>query len=92
MNYFEQSLILPFGCVLISAFASAVGTPVGITSSSLGLKICVIAAGIKKYKSIIKKYKKTVILAKSKLNTMEGLISKGLIDSHSSHDEFISIY
>ena len=92
MNYFEHSLILHFGCVLISAFVSAVGTPMGITSSSLGLKICVITTGIKKYKSIIKKYKKTVILAKSKLNTMEGLISKGLIDSHSSHDEFISIY
>ena len=31
------------------------GIPVRITSSSLGLKICVITTGIKKYKSIIKK-------------------------------------
>ena len=34
------------------------GIPVGITSSAVGLKICAIAAIIKKYKSIIKKKKK----------------------------------
>ena len=45
------------------------------TSSAVGLQICVIAAGIKKYKSIIKKKKKKldkiVVLAKSKLNETE---------------------
>ena len=43
----------------------------GITSSAIGLKICAITAGIKKYKSIIKekkkKHDKMVLLAKSKL-------------------------
>ena len=34
----------------ISAFASLVGIPIGITSSAVGLKICVITAGVKKYK------------------------------------------
>ena len=47
------------GCILISAFASLVCNHVGITSYAVGLKICVITAGIKKYKSIIKKKKKT---------------------------------
>ena len=51
-----------------------------MTSSAIGLKICVIAAGNKKYKSIIKKKKKKhdkiVLLAKSKLNTIEVLMSK----------------
>ena len=60
------------------------GIPIGITSSAIGLKICAIAAGIKKYKSIIKKKKKKhdkiVLLAKSKLNSIEVLISKPLID------------
>ena len=32
-----------------------------------------------------------MLLAKSKLNSMEVLISKGLIDSNISHDEFILI-
>ena len=50
---------------------------------------------IKKDKSIIKKKKKKhdkiVLLAKSKLTRIELLISKALIDSNISHDEFILI-
>ena len=49
---------------------SLLGTPIGITSSAIGLKICAITAGIKNYNSIIKKKKskhdKTVLLPKSK--------------------------
>ena len=55
----------------------------------------VITAGIKKHKSIIKKkrkkYDKIVLLAKSKLNNIEVLISKALTDSNISHDEFALI-
>ena len=71
------------------------GSPAGITSSAIGLKICVIAAGIEKYRSIIKKKKKKhdkiVLLKKSELNRIKVLISKALIDSNISHDEFILI-
>ena len=38
------------GCVSNSAFASLVGIPINIVSSVVWLKICAIAAGIKKYK------------------------------------------
>ena len=52
-------------------------------------------AGIKNYKSITKKKKtkheKIVLLAKSKLKSIEVLISKTLIDSNISHDELILI-
>ena len=61
LNYIEHFLILGStitGCVSISAFASLVGIPIGITSSAIGLKICAITAAIKRYKSIIKKQKK----------------------------------
>ena len=61
LNYIEHFLILAStitGCVFISAFASLVGVPIGITSSAIGLKFCAITAGIKKYKSIIKRKKK----------------------------------
>ena len=58
----------------------------------MGLKVCAITAEIKKYKSIIKrkkkKHDKLVFLAKSKLNRIEFLISKSLIDSSITHDEF----
>ena len=68
-------------------------TPIGITSSAIGLKMCAIAAGMKKYKSVIKKKKrkhdKIVLLTKSRLNNIEVLISKALIDSNISHDEFV---
>ena len=47
-----------FGCVSTSAFSSLVAIPVGITSSTIGLKICAITARIKKYNSIIKKKRK----------------------------------
>ena len=46
------------GCDFISAFAFLVRIPIGITSSAIGLIICAITAGIKTYKSIIKKKKK----------------------------------
>ena len=77
-----------------SAFASLVGTPIGITGSVAGLKICVITSVIQKYKSMInykkkkKKHDKIDLLAKCKSNSLESLISKALIDSNISHDEF----
>ena len=52
MNYIEQSLVAISaitGCVSMSAFASLVGIPIGITSSKIGLKIYVVTVGIKKY-------------------------------------------
>ena len=56
LNYIEQFFILVSiitGCVSISAFASLLDIPTGIRSSAIGLKICAIAEGIKKYKLII---------------------------------------
>ena len=98
LNYIEHFLILVFtitGCISISAFASLIDIPLGITSSAIGLKICAITAEIKKYKSIIKKKKKKhdkiIFLAKSKLNKIEVLISKALINSVISHYEFVLI-
>ena len=71
------------------------GIPIGITSSAIGLINCAINAWIKKYKSIISKKKrkhcKIVLLTKSKLNSIEFLISKTLIDSNISHDKFVLI-
>ena len=76
-NYIYHLIILVStvtGCVPISAFASLFHIPVGNLNSAIGLNICVITAGIKKYKSIIKKKKnrhdKIVLLAKFKLNSI----------------------
>ena len=97
-NVLEQWLILLSSlieCVSVSAFASLLGIPIGIASSAVGLKICVVTAKIKKLKSRIKnkwkKYKIILLWAKAKLNTIEVLISVALIDSNSSPDEFVSV-
>ena len=69
--------------------------PVGIRSSAVEINICIIIVVIKKYKSLIKKKKikhvKIVLSGKDKLNTIEVLISKSLIDSYISHDELFSV-
>ena len=60
LNYFERFLFfisVVTRCVSISAFASLVDVPIGITGSTVGLKIWAITAGIKKDKSNIKKNK-----------------------------------
>ena len=46
---------------------------------AIGLKICAITAGIKKKNK--KKHDEIVLLAKSKLNSIEILISRALVDS-----------
>ena len=83
LNYFIS------GCVSISAFFFLL---VGIPEE---LKICAIIAAVKTYKSIIKKKRKNhdkiVLLGKTKLDTIEVLIAKALIDADISYDEFISV-
>ena len=98
LSYIDHFLILVSsitGCISISAFASLLGILLGTISSTIGLKMCAIAVGTKKYESIINKKKKKyygkVLLAKSKLNNIGVLIAKDLIDSNISHDEFILI-
>ena len=87
LNYIEQFFVLISTVtryVSISVFASLVGIPIGIKSSPIGLNICVITARNKNYKLIIDKRKKKhdimLPLAKSKINSVEFLISKALID------------
>ena len=52
LKYIELFLILASantGCISISVFASLLGIPKRLTNSAIGLEICAIAAGNKKY-------------------------------------------
>ena len=100
LNYIEHLLILISAITeCVSTFyvsPSLVGIRIRTMSSAIGLKFCVINSGIIiKYKSIInkqnKKHNKIVLLAKSKLNSIEVLTSNVFIGSNISHDEFILI-
>ena len=98
-NHIEHVLILGStitGGISISVFASLLGIPIGIIIYAVRLKFFAIAAGIKKKKKIIMKknkmkHNKIALFAKTKLGSIEVLISEALIDSSISHDEFILI-
>ena len=79
----------------MSAFTLLVVVPLGITSSAAVLKIYAINAGIKKCKSFIIKKKKshdeTVLIVKAKLDTIEVLLSKAIIDLCISHGKFVLV-
>ena len=87
LSYFNLKIT---GCISISASSSLLGILIEITSSAIELKICTITAGIKMYKSIIKKkrkkHDKIALLTKSKLNSVKVLISKALFDLNVRYD------
>ena len=74
---------------------SVIGAPVGIASASFSLIFSLTTGIVKKLLNITrekkKKHDKILILAKSKLNSIDTLISQALIDIDISHEEFITI-
>ena len=81
--------------VSIISFTSIVGAPVGIASASFTLIFSLTTGIVKKLLNITrnkkKKHDKILMLAKSKLNSIETLISQALIDMDISHEEFVTI-
>ena len=86
--YYDKSLIVlsvATGGTFIAAFATAIGAPVGIASASFSLAFSVCRGIIKKLlkttRNKKKKHNKIVILARSKLNSIESKISQSLINN-----------
>ena len=81
--------------VSIISFTSIIGAPVGIASASFTLIFSLTTGIIKKLLSITrnkkKKHDKILMLAKSKLDSIETLVSQALIDMEISHEEFNAI-
>ena len=81
--------------VSIILFTSIVGAPVGIASAGLTLFFSLTTGIVKKLLNATrnkkKKLDKTLMLAKSKLNSIETIISQALIDMDISHEEFVTI-
>ena len=81
--------------VSIISFTSIVVAPVRIASESFTLIFSLTTGIVKKLLNITrnkkKKHDKILMLAKSKLNSIETLISQALIDMEISHEEFITI-
>ena len=81
--------------VCITSCASVVGAPVGIASASFTLIFSLITGITKKLLSITrnkkKKHDKILMLAKSKLDSIETLVSQALIDTDINHEKFNAI-
>ena len=97
-DYIDKILIVlsaTTGGVSICLFMSIVGAPVGIVSRRFTLIFSLTTGIVKKLLSTTrnkkKKHDKIFMLAKSKLNSIETLISQALIDMEISHEEFIAI-
>ena len=97
-DYIDKILIVlsaTTGGVSICSFTSIVGAPVGIASASFTLIFSLTTGIVKKLLNITrnkkKKHDKILMLAKSKLNSIETLVSQALIDMEISHEEFITI-
>ena len=97
-DYIDKILIVlsaTTGGVSICSFTSIVGAPVGITSASFTLIFSLTRGITKKLLNITRKKKKKnhdkiLMLAKSKLNNIETLISQTLINMDISREEFIT--
>ena len=96
LSYIKCFLILASvvtRCISISAFDPLLDIPVVASSSHVESKICAITA--EKRQSIIKKkgkkHDKIVLLGKSKFISIEALISRALVVSYISHDEFVLV-
>ena len=79
----------------IISFTTAIGAPVGIASASFTLIFSITTGIIEKLLDITrkkkKKHDKILMLAESKFNSIETLMSQALGDLDISHDEFIMI-
>ena len=83
------------GGVSLILFTSIVVAPVGIASASLTLLFSLTTGIVKILRNITRKknknHDKILILAKSKLNSIETLISLASIDMDISHGELVTI-
>ena len=97
-DYFDKSLIVlsvTSGSVSIASFATVIGAPIGITSASRSLAFSSCTGLVKKLlkatRNKKKKHNNIVMLARSKLNSIENKISEVLISNQISHEDFITI-
>ena len=97
-DYFDKSLIalsVTTGSISIASFAAVIGAPVGMMSASFSLAFSITTGFVKKFlkttRNKKKKHNKIVMLARSKLNSIESKISEALINNEISHEDFMTI-
>ena len=80
--------------IYIASFAIVIGAPVGMESTSFSLSFSISTGIIKKLlkatRNNKKKRNKIVILARSKLTSIDSKISEALIDNEIGHENFMT--
>ena len=97
-DYFDKSLIflsVTTGTISIASLATFTGAPAGIVNASFSFTFSIFTGIVKKLLKTTRNKKKThnkiVMLARSKLNSIESKISEALINNKISHESFITI-
>ena len=88
-------LSVPTRSISIASFTTVIGVPVGMMSANCVLAFSITAGFVKKVlkttRNKRKNHNKIVMLARSKLNSIESKISKALMDNEISHEDFETI-
>ena len=87
-------LSIATGSISIASFATVIRAPVGIISASFSYTFSISTGIVKKLLKTTrnkKKHNKIVMLARSKLNSIESKISEELINNEISHEDFMTI-
>ena len=97
-EYFDKPLIVlsaRTGSISIASFSAVIGAPVGIVNASFSLAFSIFTGILKKLlkttRNKKKKYNKIVMLARSKLNSIQSKISEALINNEISQEVFMTI-
>ena len=83
------------GSISIASLATVIGAPAAIVSASFTLAFLISTGIIKKLlkttRNKNRKLNKIVILAKSKLNSIESKVSEALVNNEMSHEDLMTI-
>ena len=97
-DYFDKTLIILSAAsagISIISFTSVIGIPAGTSSASFSLAFSLATGIVKKLFEVARSKKKnhdqTFVTARSKLNSIEILVFRALIDLEISHEEFKTI-
>ena len=97
-EYFDKSLIVlsvTTGSISVASFATVIGAPAGTTSASFSPTFSIFTGIIKKLlkttRNSKRNHNKIIMLARSKLNSIESKIPEALISSENSHEDFTTI-
>ena len=97
-DYFDRSLIVlsvTIGSISIASFATVIRAPAGMVSASFSLAFSTSTGIIKKLlkttRNKTKKHNKIIMLARSKLNSIESKASEALMNTEISHEDFKTI-